>query len=287
MKHLFIFILLMDVSFGITIYRKVISTDGTTNVSALVTAPGLDWETLVALDLIPGAEIINKTGRNPDIDTASVPEDVWNGGGTYPGFPSSAGQIECFSSDAADTAAGTGARTIVISGALDQNYTTISPITVTLNGTTPVSVPTVQVIRAHTARVSSAGSSGVNAGEITCRQISSPSVIFFRMPIGYNQTNMGGYTVPAGYTGLVRSARAAVRGSTTSSADGNFWIRNFGEVFRSRRPLIIPVNGAFDGYFTGGLIVREKSDIIPRIISVSANNTEVVFSYDIILVKNQ
>lgn len=67
-----------------------------------------------------------KFGRNPDIDTGSGPEDVWNGGGVYTGFNATANEnLECFSSSASDsgtlvssgTATGGSSTTLVDSGA--------------------------------------------------------------------------------------------------------------------------------------------------------------------------
>ena len=57
-------------------------------------------------------------GHNDDIDNAV--EDIWEPGGSYT-FPSSAMQMEVVSSDAEDTAAGPGARTVMIHY-LDSNY---------------------------------------------------------------------------------------------------------------------------------------------------------------------
>lgn len=45
-----------------------------------------DWGTDVALNRVNNYSINTKFGRNPDIDTGSTPEDVWNGGSDYTGF---------------------------------------------------------------------------------------------------------------------------------------------------------------------------------------------------------
>lgn len=233
---------------------------------------------------VPGNSLTLKSGRNPDIDTASVPEDVWNGGGVYTGFPlTSSEKVTVVSSSANDAAAGTGARTVSITG-LDANYAVQSE-TLTLNGTTPVlSVGTYR--RVHTARVVSAGSGGVNEGTLTCAHQTTTANVFFVMPVGFNQTNVSGYTVPAGFTAYMTKLQVTVRGNSTAQIQGSIWTRTFGEVFRSRRPFGASGAGPYIDIITGGLAFTEKSDIVVRITNCDANNTDVVASYDLVLVQN-
>ena len=80
------------------------------------------------------------TGFNDDVDTASVPEDIWPQGGQIV-FPSVAAVVDIVSDSALDTAAGTGARSVLVSG-VDNNLNIISE-TVILNGV--VAVATIQL----------------------------------------------------------------------------------------------------------------------------------------------
>ena len=67
---------------------------------ALITS---DFDTEVALASVTKYSINTKFGRNPDVDTATTPEDLWNGGGEYTGFNATANEnIEVFSSDVDD-----------------------------------------------------------------------------------------------------------------------------------------------------------------------------------------
>lgn len=238
----------------------------------------------VAEGLVDGWLIVNKAGRNPDIDTATIPEDIWNGGGTYTGFPDNAETVEVFSSDANDNAAGTGARTVRLTG-LDANWR-IYAETVTLNGTTPV-VTTGTFRRVHTASVISAGSGGVNAGTITARQSTTTSAVFLVMAVGINQTNVGAYTVPAGYTAYLPRLQGSIRSGVTAAAvDGYIWTRAFGQTFRARRPFTVNTQDRLWDEIVGGLVFTEKSDIVMRIVAASSNNLDVVINFDLILVPN-
>lgn len=106
-----------------------------------------------------------RSGHLHDVDTATVPEDVWDGGGAYvwPAALLAAADIDIQSNAAADTAAGTGARTITIDG-LDSDYMEQSE-TVTLGGVTPAH-PANDYIRLCCITIVTVGSGTVNAGDI-------------------------------------------------------------------------------------------------------------------------
>lgn len=248
------------------------------------TVRAITEEVAIAGDLFTGYSIVNKFGTNGDIDTGSVPEDIWEGGGTYTGFPDSTLEtISVSSSSANDASAGTGARTVRVTG-LDSNYDVISE-TVTLNGTTPVAT-TQQFRRAHTATVQTAGSGGVNAGTLTFNHTTTTANVFLSMVAGRNQTNAAVYTVPAGHTAYMRYLHAAIRSGGTAALDGFIWTRSFGGVFRSRRPYTIGSSYRLADYIYGGLVFTEKSEIVLRISSSSSNNISVNGGFDLILVKD-
>lgn len=254
------------------------------------TVRAITEEVAIAGGLFTGYSIVNKFGTNADIDTGTVPEDIWEGGGVYTGFPDSTLEtVEVLSSSVNDASAGTGARTIRITG-LDANYA-VQQETITLNGTTPVASANTYR-RVHTATVLTAGSGGVNAGTITVRHSTTEANVFLSLVAGRNQSNCSGYTVPAGYTAYMRHVTVAIRGtsgsplSSTVAVEGQIWTRSFGGVFRSRRPFVSSTNFPLEDDIYGGLVFTEKSDLILRITAVSANDTSVVGGYDLILVKN-
>jgi len=153
-----------------------------------------DFRALATLGLIPGVSRFTVQGHNTDVDTGSVPEDVWQFGGLYP-FPTSAQSLEVLSSSAADTAAGTGARSVRVTGTAAD----LSPISevVVMNGTSPVALSN-SFYRINLFVAVTAGSDGSNAGSITLRVASAGPVLGF-MEARDGLSMSGIYTVPAGF----------------------------------------------------------------------------------------
>ena len=247
-----------------------------------ITARTISEETFTSEGKYTGRSIVHKFGRNPDVDAA---EDIWNGGGTYTGFPvsGSAETLSVFSSSANDTAAGTGARTVILYG-LDSSYNEINE-TVTLNGTTPVAT-TNTFWRMHLGIVVTAGSSEVNEGSITARHSTTTANVFMVMPIGYSFAAICCYTIPAGYTGYIKKYRASMLDNTTNQALMAGWYRGFGEAAKTIRPFTInTTNGSMTEVY-GAIPLPEKTDLKMRCMSVINANADITASFDIVLVKN-
>lgn len=244
----------------------------------------MSFEVMVSHGFIEGAAIFNKFGRNPDVDTATTPEDMWGAGGMYTGFPDTTLEtLSVSSTDVNDTAVGTGARAVRVSG-LDANYS-IQTETIPLNGTTPSS-GTLLFRRVHTATVVSAGSAGVNLGLISITHTTTTSNVFINIQIGFNQSQNASFTIPAGHTGYMIDIHGAIRGGVNAVADGYIWTRNFGFPFRARRPFTIGVNSPLRDDVYGGLAFPEKSDLTLRVTLVTTNNIDIGAGYDLLLLKN-
>lgn len=251
-----------------------VSQDADATISKTITE-----ETLISQGLFTGYSLVNKFGRNPDVDTGSVPEDVWNGGGTYTGFPTgSPEEFQVVSSSASDTG------TLTFTYLASSTSTAYQTATVTLNGTTPVNTG-ITGYRCHTAQYSSGSSTNFNIGSITLRHAVTTANIFFVMPIGRSQTNVSGYTVPSGSSGYIRRLFCRVIGSTNGQVDGSIWVRSSGGSPRLRRPFSAATADSFEELPYGGIVVSAGSDIIIRISSASVNNLDVIAGYDLILVK--
>lgn len=151
-----------------------------------------DFIQAVELGHVPGYSIFRRFGFLPTVTTTTDPEDVWDVLGTKT-YPTSAGELTVVSDDAADVAAGTGARTVNVAY-LDSDYV-MQNATVTMTGATPV-VVAASAIRFIRAYVVTAGSGLQNAGPITAK-IGATTVGQIN-DTGYNQTLQSHFTVPAG-----------------------------------------------------------------------------------------
>ena len=209
-----------------------------------------------------------KFGFNADVDDSL--ETVWAQGGLY-SYLASASVLKVSSSSTADTSAGTGARTVELSG-LDTNYDEISE-TVTLNGQTAVNT-TNEFLRINRMVVRSAGSGGQNAGVIYAGTgtVSSgvPANKYATIAIGDNQTLMALWTVPRGYTAYLLQTDITVATTQNNKyCTVHLVARPEGEVFQIKDKFVKAESSVHQGY-TIPLKFEEKTDIEVRAIGDSA-----------------
>lgn len=241
----------------------------------------------VAKGNVGGHSLVNKFGRNDDIDSGSGFEDIWAGGGTRT-YLSAAETMDIVSTSTSDAAAGTGTRTFSIEG-LDSNYDEISE-TVTLNGTTTVTTSN-SYLRVHRCKSLTTGTGGVNAGDITVDPTTSGSgsrQAF--ISAGDGQTLISHYTIPNNKTAYMVGAHVKV-----SSAAGGTGIKEAVVQMLVREEnmswnLQMETGGRSDGAnVTPELVSKarnpysEKTDIRWRADSDN-NNTSVYVEYTLILV---
>lgn len=165
----------------------------------------------------PGCRTERKFGQNPAV--SATEEDLWDGGGSYSWYPTTEVAVDCASNNAADTAAGTGARTITVTGLTGSGWTELTELAV-MNGTAPVTLANA-FVRIFRIRILTAGSSKTNAGIIFCESTGAagglpagdniPSIDdAAQMPPGNGSTAMSIYTVPGDKQAIFVNLSSAV-----------------------------------------------------------------------------
>lgn len=230
--------------------------------------------------------LITKFGHNLDVDTGSVPEDVWNYGGAFVA-PTTARVHAIVSSSANDTSAGTGCRTVLIYG-INGSYARVTE-TVTMNGTTPVNTVN-SYLHIHLMQIQTVGSVGWNVGDITATAATDATVTC-KIDATDGQSESAIYLVPTGYKAYIMRVRARMNNSTAnSSANVGLYTIPFGLGMQIKTELGINNTGSsfIELNYTDSspFIVTEKSWIRMRVINVTNNNTEIQAEYDLILVQD-
>lgn len=241
------------------------------------------FELQVARGQIQGHRNVTVFGFNPDVDTSQV--SVW----PLPSlitFPAAALQMTVSSTSANDTAAGTGARTVVVQG-VDANYNEVAE-TVTLNGQTAVTM-SASLLRVNYAYVATAGSGNSAAGDIYIGTgtvtAGVPATTYDIIKFDYNVTTTGSYTVPAGYTAYVSQGLFSA-GQTTgaSPVQGRLLTRGVDNIRRTAAVTTVN-NGVANYVFEYPLAVSEKTTLEATAVG-TANNNSVSSMFIILLVKN-
>ena len=213
--------------------------------------------------------MLYRFGINNTVGTSF--ETIWTASSVY-SYLSAASVLKISSGSADDASAGTGARTLIISG-LDANYNEISE-TVILNGQTAVNTVN-SYLRVFSLKILTAGSGGSNAGIVYAGTgtVTSgvPATVYAQIEIGYNDSAMAIWTVPAGYTAYVSSYSFTTNSSTANNqVTGAVLIRPFGQVFSFEATAKMAGGNNFDRHFDTYLVLTEKSDIEMQILASAA-----------------
>lgn len=226
-----------------------------------------------------------KFGFNPDVDNSL--ETVWAQGGLY-SYLAAAATLTVSSSSTDDASAGTGARTVEISG-LDADYNEISE-TVTLNGQTAVNT-TKEYLRIFRGIVRTAGSGGQNAGVIYAGTGTVTSGVpdnkYLTIAIGDNQTLMALWTVPAGYTAYLTQLDVTVATTQNNKyCTATLVARPLGQVFQVKDKFVKSESSHHQEY-RFPLRFEEKTDLEVRAIGDSSGaNIAISAGLDIIYIRN-
>jgi len=159
----------------------------------------------IALNTHQGMSRVVKFGYNLDVDTAAS-EHIVPWGGKVALYGLTARTLSVVSTSAADTSAGTGARTILIQ-CIDSIGAEVD-LVVTLNGVTPV-VTTQTCKFVNRALVFAAGTGRTNAGNINIIQTTS-SVQLAQIPALFSVTQQLTYYVPYNKKCYIEAVRLTV-----------------------------------------------------------------------------
>lgn len=255
--------------------------------------PALAWlqskypEVSVCFDLIDGVRDIRKFGKNNDVDSTSVPETIWVGGGLYP-FQAAAYQAEAVSADAADAAAGTGARSIRLLGLAGDDWLSAEE-DVIMNGTTAVSTVRTDWRRIDRSFVVSAGTGGVNAGAITVR-LQGAGATQAIIEAEFGQTQQAATTVPGNYQGGIISWSTHMLNIANTEMEIGLFTRDnslSNPAWRIRSHMGLMGNGdtSFQDPFRVPIMVGPKTDIDIRVVASNANNVRVASIFEILQVQ--
>jgi hypothetical protein len=230
------------------------------------------------------------TGRNDDVDTGTVPEDVWDGGGVYSGHPTGSPEtIEVISSSGNDTSGGTGAQTVRITGLKTNTSSIYETEDLTMNGAGGVTsinswyriIKTIVLI---------AGSTGSNVGTITVRHSVTTANVFDYIVPTYNESTSCVYTVPHNTTGYIDAIQVtfvrASGGSGNSAVTFRARDTDNGGVYRTLFNFDIshytPINLALKY----PLQLTQLTDIKLTVENVSSNNSHVYTRFNISVFSN-
>jgi len=236
---------------------------------------------------------VNKFGRCTGVGTSVVDVNRLATPAVY-SWLTTAAQLEAISSDANDTAAGSGARTIVVEG-LDADFLPCSA-TIAMNGTTASTATTQTFLRVHRAYVATCGTycdtdTGPHTGNITIRVASAGAIQIYlaSADVTVGQSEVARYTIPAGYTGYMLHSFFSVDSLKTAT----FWLmrrpnaNTIAAPFSSKRIIdtFDGISAPFDRNWSIPVKLDEKTDVWVA-VKAAATATDVCASFDIILVKN-
>src|SRR5574341_466083 len=210
--------------------------------------------------VIPGITRLVIGGFNSDIDIATVPEDIWGGDGVIP-RPAGNEAWEIVGG-AADTAAGTGARTVSLT-TLDAAYVSTTQ-TIAMNGATAVPIPG-NCRFANIGTVLSTGSDGRPSQSLVIRVAGGGAARAYISQEGV--LNQAKFTVPDNFRLELLSTVVGLRtdGAVAESVVFNNVVTN--EAGRQLAPLRLPL-------FSGGVnILRHEvaGGVIPYATIQSRN----------------
>lgn len=256
----------------------------------------MDFKLKVSMGLIPGYSWVDKFGSNPDVDTATVPETLWEFGGVYQWGNDTGETLYVSSSSALDTQL-IEFYTYTIDGLGNWNLEVFEQ---TINGQTktdlapPSGNPIVRIHR--TENMADAGGDIIGTvyvyqdTTVTAGVPDDLTKVLSGIINGANQSKQLTYTIPTGYVGfLFRGEAGVTKAVGTNEADFAYRSRRQGKVFKEKKDFGVMTDGSnfYVDVRTFPDPVPAKVDLEMRVTNVSANNMAAWGTFDILLVEEE
>lgn len=205
--------------------------------------------------------------------TTTSGETVWDESIAYAFLAANMSSPTISSANANDTSAGTGARTVKVTG-VDASFN-VTTATLTMNGQTGVAVG-VSMMTVNSIEVITAGSGGVNAGLIYVGTgtvtTGKPAVVHGIVAAGLNMSTSFIYCVPAGYTLLMQTLTAANRNTTAHGNElGIDAIVNLGLKKRMYTDGFVSTTARANNVLMPPLRFAEKTQLTATVLSSAAS----------------
>lgn len=225
-------------------------------------------------------------GYNGDVDIATTPETIWPNGGSYP-WQTSSFTAFVESTSGADAAGSTGATQVRITG-LDTNYELQTEL-LAMNGTAGVATVRTDWLRILLIETTLSGSGNENAGNITLKVTNTGGAVQAYMFGGSGLSNACVYTTPLGCTSFVVSNTMQLSGAAaTTEVRANIYTRKIDEPWISLPGTSLGTAGV--AHMTRDFKVLpylpEKTDLDVRAFAASTDNTQVIYTLEILEIPN-
>ena len=205
----------------------------------------------VSVEDVTSISPIRRFGHNGNV--GATYETVWCDSSLYV-YMSTASKLLVTSSSAQDAAAGTGTRTLQLTG-LDGDYAKITEI-ITMTGAVAVTT-TNKFLRLFTCKSITAGTGGINAGNITVKDANDFLTLGY-MEAGEGKTQNAIFTVPADKTFIVTNM--GIGEMAQKRSDFALFVRPLNKSWYIAKLQIVK-NQTFDEVFDMPLKFDEKTDI--------------------------
>jgi hypothetical protein len=238
---------------------------------------------------VEGASHVRVFGKNPDVDTGTDPEDVWDGEGLYNYTAAGGAPYFISSSNAGDTidvtltlltedSSGNWNEETFDVTLVGQTKTAI----VTPSGDDPVRLQSI----VNASGTALTGDVYVYEDSVVAAGVpADPTKIRGKVLIGNERTLMALYTVPSGKTAYLYGREVGIVSTTATTMDARFYKRDVGGAFELEQRAFVN-NAILARYEDRPALPRSyaaKTDLRATAFTVTVDNTAIVAALDLLL----